>query len=161
MRPESGMLMEPVTRRARSSDLGAVLEILSSAKLPKDGVPEHFKNYFISENNEGIVGCVGLEIYSRSALLRSLAVKQEFRSRGTGSALLESAINEAKDAGLSRVVLLTETAEKFFERFGFVKIPREQAPPDSKQSVEFKTACSESAVCMIKSLSNPSTMVGF
>ena len=153
------MITELIPRRTRPRDLPSILELLSSSKLPTDGVPEHSKDFFVAELNGDIIGCVGLEIYPETALLRSLAVKPEFQSQGIGSALVKQAIQEAGELGRSKVVLLTETAEKFFERFGFAKIPRDHAPPDAKQSVEFKTACLESALCMVVPLSSPTGRV--
>lgn len=50
--------------------------------------------------------------------------------------------------GVKRVFLLTDTAAEFFPEFGFRRIPREEADAEVKRSLEFHTACCQSAICM-------------
>jgi amino-acid N-acetyltransferase len=50
------------------------------------------------------------------------------------------------------VFLLTTTAERFFPKFGFEQIDREQVPASVQQSVEFQSACPASAIVMRKLL---------
>jgi amino-acid N-acetyltransferase len=50
------------------------------------------------------------------------------------------------------MILLTETAEPWFERLGYGPIERDAAPEDVASSVEFVTACSETAIAMRRSL---------
>jgi amino-acid N-acetyltransferase len=52
------------------------------------------------------------------------------------------------------VFLLTTTAEKFFPRFGFEQIAREDVPPSVQASVEFTSACPTSAIVMRKRLTS-------
>jgi amino-acid N-acetyltransferase len=47
---------------------------------------------------------------------------------------------------------LTTTAERFFPKFGFEPIDREQVPPSVRESVEFQSACPASAIVMRKRL---------
>ena len=47
---------------------------------------------------------------------------------------------------------MTSTAESFFIKVGFMRVERETVPASVKQSVEFKSACPVSAVCMMKEL---------
>jgi amino-acid N-acetyltransferase len=54
----------------------------------------------------------------------------------------------AEDRGIGDVYLLTETAERFFPRFGFTRQERATAPEEVRHSVEFRLACPESAVMM-------------
>ena len=49
--------------------------------------------------------------------------------------------------------LLTTTAERYFARFGFVQIARDDVPGAVQQSVEFREACPASAVVMRTELS--------
>ncbi|MBI4587974.1 MAG: hypothetical protein HY725_03990 [Candidatus Rokubacteria bacterium] len=65
-----------------------------------------------------------------------------------GRALTERLLREARRQGVKRVLLLTETAPEFFAKVGFRRIAREEADAAVQGSVEFRTACCQSAVCM-------------
>jgi len=133
---------------ASPEDLAAVLVLLADASLPQAGVAEHFHNFLVAREGGRVVGAVGLERYGPSALFRSLVVAPEYRGRGLGRALTERMLDEARKTGTKRLFLLTETAEEFFPKFGFKRIRREEADAEVQQSVEFRTACCQTDVCM-------------
>lgn len=133
---------------ASPEDLAAVLVLLADASLPQVGVAEHFHNFLVAREGGRVVGAVGLERYGPSALFRSLVVVPEYRGRGLGRSLTERMLDEARKAGVKRLFLLTDTAAEFFPKFGFRRIAREEADPEVQDSVEFRTACCQSAVCM-------------
>lgn len=145
--------MEVIIERANRDDLDQVLALLKEAGLPTEGVKEHFENFLVAREEEKIVGCVGLEDYGPSALFRSLAIAPAYRNRGLGTQLTEAILKEARRRGIKKVFLLTETAEEYFPRFGFRAITWDEADPAVKQSVQFKTCCSEKDVCMRLDLS--------
>jgi amino-acid N-acetyltransferase len=134
--------------RAKPEDLSAVLALLADAALPREGVAEHFESFLVARVESEVVGAVGMERYGQSALLRSLVVAPSCRNRGLGRALTERLLYEARAKGVKRVFLLTETASEFFPKSGFKRIAREEADAEVKGSVEFKTACCQSAACM-------------
>jgi len=138
--------------KARPADLGDVLELLSEASLPREEVAEHFSHYLVAKAEGKVVGAVGMEHYGSSALLRSLVVSAPYRSRGLGRVLVERILEAARGHGVKRAFLLTETAANFFPKFGFRKIAREEADSEVQGSVEFRTACCQSAVCMVLDL---------
>jgi len=98
------------------------------------------------------LGVVGLELLGATALLRSLAVDAGARGAGSGTALVEAAEGHAIREGVETVYLLTTTADRFFERLGYVRVAREKAPPEIRRSREFSELCSEAAVLMMKDL---------
>jgi amino-acid N-acetyltransferase len=139
-----------VIRPAVPSDFPAAAQLLRGAELPLDGLAEHFGNAFVAETEDrgSVVGCVALEVYGETALLRSLAVTAERRGERLGERLAAAALASAKVLGATDVYLLTQTAEKFFPRFGFAVEDRGAAPEVLKQSAEFRGACCPSAVLM-------------
>jgi N-acetylglutamate synthase-like GNAT family acetyltransferase/precorrin-6B methylase 2 len=147
-KPGSRMAAAFEITRARREDLSAVLALLAKASLPTEGVAEHFERFLVARADGRVVGSVGIERYGSSALLRSLAVAPEHRGQGLGKDLTERAIQEARTEGVERIFLLTETAAGFFSKFGFKRIAREEADAAVQDSVEFRTACCRSAVCM-------------
>ncbi|HJU73587.1 MAG TPA: arsenic resistance N-acetyltransferase ArsN2 [Gemmatimonadaceae bacterium] len=140
-------------RSARASDLQAVTTLLQEAKLPIAGVEAHLRDFLVAEDESSIVGCAGLERYGDAALLRSVAVTPALRGTGLGQRLTAACLDMARTSGIATVVLLTETAEKFFPRFGFTVVPRTQLPQAVQASEEFRGACPDSARAMMLALS--------
>lgn len=134
--------------KAASEDFEAVLALLADVSLPRDGVAEHFQHFLVARAEGKVVGSVGMERYGSSALLRSLVVASPHRNRGLGRALTERILQEARVQGVKQVFLLTETAPEFFTKFGFKRIAWEEADAEVKESIEFRTACCQSAACM-------------
>jgi len=86
------------------------------------------RSYTIARENGEIVGFAALHIYSPEiAEVRSLVVKEEYRGKGVGKALIKELEAEAKRLGLLRILTLTYQKE-FFENNGFVEIPKEEIP---------------------------------
>ena len=139
-------------RKARESDLSAVEQLLVSSKLPVDGVRDHFANFVVAEDGAGIEGAVGLERYDSFALLRSAVVAPNHRNSGVGRRLLEHMLQQAEQAGINELYLLTTTAEEYFPRFGFTRTSRAAVPEQLKASAEFRGACPDTAVVMKREL---------
>jgi amino-acid N-acetyltransferase len=136
------------TRNAAPADLSAIENLLQSAKLPLAGVREHLRNFIVLQNGEKLIGVVGLEVYGDKALLRSLAVAKEYQREGHGRFLYQAILEKARQQKIAELYLLTETAETFFAKQGFALIARESVDHKVKASIEFQSACPESAACM-------------
>ena len=135
-------------RHTKPEDLNAVLTLFAGVSLPQNGVPEHFQHFLVAQEGDQLIGVIGVEPYGVSALLRSLAVALAYRGQGLGRVLVERLLHEARAQGVEQVFLLTETAAEFFAKFGFRGIAREETDGAVQQSVEFQTACCQSALCM-------------
>jgi N-acetylglutamate synthase-like GNAT family acetyltransferase len=140
--------MDVVIRQAQQADYNRVAELLESASLPTAGVAEHFGNFLIAEHGSVIVGVIGLEVYEDVGLLRSAVVDSSLQNQGIGSTLYTHLIEHAKNRGIRRLILLTNTAERYFERKGFRKIDQKSVTGAITQSVEFSGACPSHAACM-------------
>jgi len=139
-------------RQANAEDWPQVAALLQAAQLPLAGAQAHLPHFVLAFQQEALVGCAGLEPYGESGLLRSVAVREALRGAGVGGRLVREVLQAARAGGMRRVLLLTETAANYFLRFGFQTIPRAQAPEAIKASVEFTTACPDSATVMILAL---------
>jgi amino-acid N-acetyltransferase len=150
-------------RHARPADLQAIDQLLTDADLPTAGVGEilrtHADDFFVAEAESGatndervLVGVAGLEVCCDNALLRSVAVRPEWRRHAVGRDLVRRIVSEAEHRGLHALYLLTTTAEQYFPRFGFERIERADVAPEIAETDEFKSACPASAVAMKKAL---------
>ena len=134
-------------------DLAQVLRLVGEAGLPIDDLDEADLSHFLGLGPRNRpVGVVGLELMGATALLRSLAVDAGARGAGSGTALVEAAEGHAMREGVEAVYLLTTTAERFFERLGYVRVARDKAPPEIRRTREFGELCSDTAVLMVKDL---------
>ena len=141
-------MIEPEIGRTLLKELPEVIELLERAGLPGNGLADIVPTLRVARREGRIVGSAGLEVYDTAALLRSVAVDAEARNHGLGRRLVLSALDLARERGVKRVFLLTETAEGFFHRLGFESIDRSRVPASVKVSVEFTTACPETAQAM-------------
>lgn len=128
---------------AGAADVSKVKRLLERVQLPVVGVPDELAELWVLKDGQGeVMGCVALEIYGDTALLRSLAVHPERRGEGLGWMLAEMAQLRVRQRGLLRICLLTEHATDFFaEKFGFRPVPRETLPPEVQSSSEYQRFC--------------------
>ena len=131
----------------------AVKQLLSESGLPiEDITAQHLQDFFGCGSGPKLEGVIGLELYGDVALLRSLAVASSRRGTGVGSGLVAHAERHARDQGVQSLYLLTTTAEAFFMRRGYARIPREDAPAAIKGTKEFSGICPASSAFMVKQL---------
>ena len=140
----------PHVRGAAPGDLAAVEALLTVSGLPLDGVREAFGTFVVAESGTDLVGVAGLEVCCDNALLRSVAVADQWRSHGLGRALVTRVISEAEARGVRALYLLTTTAERYFPSFGFRTIARDAVPDDIRATKEFQGACPASATVMCR-----------
>jgi SAM-dependent methyltransferase/N-acetylglutamate synthase-like GNAT family acetyltransferase len=145
--PES--VVEAVTIEApRAGEASAIEGILAAVDLPAVGVREHIGNFLVARAGEKVLGCVGLEVYGGTALLRSLAVLPDHRGRGLGTLLTREILERARLLGAGEAVLLTTTVQAMAARMGFREVSRGSLPPAVRDSWEFKADCCGTAACM-------------
>ena len=151
------MIMDQITgkiRKALPTDLQDIFQLLEMNELPTVGVQQHLHQFLVWENTteSQIGGCIGLEVYGQDALLRSLSVHPQHQGKGIGSHLLSSIIENAKMMNIKNLFLLTTTADMFFERHHFTGINRDAVSGGVKESVEFRSVCPSTAICMTRNL---------
>ncbi len=138
---------------ARPDELQAVRELLRTAGLPDDDLDsQHMSDFLVARSAATLRACVGMERLGDVALLRSLAVRREDRSKGFGSKALRSIEQRAGAAGVQRLYLLTTTAAGFFGAHGFSPCERSAAPASIRATREFESVCPTSAECLSKTL---------
>jgi amino-acid N-acetyltransferase len=137
------MLIEPLG----SKDVPSLLELLERHQLPTHGISDT-TGFFVVRVDGHVIGSVGVETYGETGLLRSLVVEAAQRGTGIASALVARAVRHATLARLQALVLLTTTAPGFFEKHGFTRCPRSEAPAGIRDSWAFQTGCPDSAIFM-------------
>jgi [ribosomal protein S18]-alanine N-acetyltransferase len=84
------------------------------------------RHYLVSEQDGAVVGYAGLLVAAQQADVLTLAVACEHWGQGTGSALLEALLAEARRRGCTEVFLEVRTdnlrAQRLYRRYGFAEI---------------------------------------
>ena len=146
----SASATEPVLafRPATARDWPAIERLLTAAQLPLDGALDQLDHFLTGWNDAELVCAGALEIHGDAALLRSVVVAGQARGRACGKRLVAQLAQRARQLGVSRLYLLTTTAQTFFASLGFVETGRADIPGPVRRSRQFRGACPDSAVAM-------------
>jgi amino-acid N-acetyltransferase len=134
-------------------DREAVAALLARCGLPHEDIGPHLAHFTVARDEGRLIGVIGLEVHGQDGLLRSLAVAEEHRGEGIARRLYASLLGRARAAGVTRLFLLTTTAQGFFEMLGFRAVDREAVPEALRATEEFRALCPRSATCMARSVS--------
>jgi N-acetylglutamate synthase-like GNAT family acetyltransferase len=133
---------------ATAADVDAIKALLVLNALPTAGIDDHWRTFVVARDGGKLVACGGAEAYQFAALIRSIAVDPEYRSRGLGRRIVRQLLDRLASRGLREFYLLTTTAENYFRKRGFKTIDRDEVHPQLLNSREFQDACPSSATCM-------------
>lgn len=125
-----------------------VYRLLEANDLPNDDLDEMEITFWGYILNEKVVAAIGLHIFDRVGLLRSLVVHEDHRTQNWGEDLLKELLRHAETLKLQAVYLLTTTAEKYFLNKGFMQISREHVPAEIKSSTQYAELCPDTAEVM-------------
>lgn len=131
-------------RKARKSDLSKIIKLLkygaTSGKVltrSKSDILQNIKNFFVCIEDNEIVGCVSLEVYSpKLAEIRSLVVDPAYQRKGIGSLLVESCLIKARKERIFEILAITDKGQ-FFTELGFKKSIEEKQPMFIKLDVSY------------------------
>jgi GNAT superfamily N-acetyltransferase len=96
---------------------------------------------FFARSEKEIAGCFSLLPYEDGSLeLGKMAVKPHFQGRDIGQKLLAFAIAYARQEGIQRLILYSNTilsaAIHIYKKFGFVEIDMEVPPPYARSNIK-------------------------
>lgn len=119
-------MLRPKVRPAREEDQGAIRAIVRTAGINPLGLDWH--RFLLALNEEGeIIGCGQVKQHGDgSRELASIAVKEEHRGRGIGTALVERLL-ELHPPPL--YLTCRERLEPFYTRFGFEAVYDSESMP--------------------------------
>ncbi len=114
------------------SDMQSLIqpEVVSGVILQRndDEIATNIRSYILAYKENILVGFCALHIHTASlAEIRSLVVDDKYRGQKIGENLVIESLIEAKNLSLKRVLCLTYK-QSFFERLGFIEIPKESIP---------------------------------
>ncbi|MSP59532.1 MAG: UDP-N-acetylmuramate:L-alanyl-gamma-D-glutamyl-meso-diaminopimelate ligase [Myxococcales bacterium] len=126
---------------AQGDDGPKVKAVLERVSLPYPDMEAHLGELLVLRDGGDVIGCVAMELYEETGLLRALAVIPERRGEGLGWMLADAALERARQRGCRGVFLTTEHATDFFaEKFGFKTCDRTALSRSMLTSSQFRTA---------------------
>lgn len=126
-------------RKATIKDIKAIHSLLQDYGKKGELLPrplselyDHLRDFSVyvdnNEDEKRVLGCGALQFcWEDLAEIRSLAVHPDYLGKRIGSKLTETILAEAKSFNIKKIFTLTYRPE-FFEKYGFVKIPRSDLP---------------------------------
>ncbi|MFA5291753.1 MAG: N-acetyltransferase [Phycisphaerae bacterium] len=122
-------------RNATVNDVEAIYSLIShNAQFDKmlfrsrAYIFDNLQLFSVAEVHNQVIGCCALAvIWSDLAEIKSLAVAEEYQNKGIGRALVEKAVEQAKNLGVKKVFALT-LVPKFFEKYGFAVVDKKTLP---------------------------------
>ena len=124
-----------VVRRARLADVPAIAGVMADYVMqgvllprPVSELYQCVREFVVAEKDGEIVACAALRVlWDDVAEVRTLAVRPDHHGRGLGGVLVQQLVADARALTIPRVIALTREVP-FFERCGFVVVPRESLP---------------------------------
>jgi amino-acid N-acetyltransferase len=138
--------------KANKEQRQSIVSLLQSEKLPVIDLPVSLDNFFVSLDDNRVIGAIGLEQYDNCGLLRSMVVDKNYRGKNIASQLVQQLEDYATTIGIDEMYLLTETAPEYFKKKGYDQISRDEVPKPIQASSEFSQVCPVSAIVMKKLL---------
>ena len=138
---------------ADPSDEPQVRQLLAGCELPDEDITaSHLQHFLVVRHETNLAAVIGLELFGQCALLRSLAVETHVRGQRIATRLVEKVEEYARSHEVESLYLLTTTAEGFFKKQGYCTTDRNDVPTVLNETVEFKSICPSTAICMVKYL---------
>ncbi|OGP93622.1 MAG: hypothetical protein A2157_03710 [Deltaproteobacteria bacterium RBG_16_47_11] len=114
----------------------------------------HLNSFLVAKAAKRTVGVIGVEVYGRVGLLRSLCVDQAYRGQGIAKMLNAKILAYAHMRGIDRLYMFTLDAEKFASKLGFHKIDKKRIPKSIRSTWQFCSFNSYPVVCLMKRISD-------
>jgi amino-acid N-acetyltransferase len=135
-----------ILRAATESDVRDIMAIMqpyiaegSLKQITEDDLLGTIQNYMVYSVNQQIVCAAALLDYGNACELAKLCTLPRYQARGRARALVRALLDEAELRGKSAVFALTvhDYVGEFFERLGFIAVPREQLPQQWQEGYDF------------------------
>jgi len=123
------------------TDAGLSTQDLDQAKLV---------HFIVARTGDTIIGTVGLEPAGEEALLRSLAVAENYRKQTIATRLVTAIEKYSRSHGITAMYVLTLDAADFFLKQGYRPTDRQAASAELQATEEFRTLCPATAQCLCK-----------
>jgi amino-acid N-acetyltransferase len=142
-------------RVATAADAERVQALLGAPGVQALGAGPGIAAFVVADSPAGPIATIAMEILGGDALIRSVCVHAEWRAQGVGTALVEHVLTEAAMEAVDSVYVLASSADRFFARFGFVRITWSDMPFTITRALSERGAAVPGATAMQLLLADP------
>lgn len=122
-------------RKARISDVEQMHALINAfaqedLMLPRslNELYDNLRDFWVAEEGKKIIGCCALHVcWQYLVEIKSLAVAKNRQKKGTGTQLVTTCLEEAKQLQAKKVFALTYKPD-FFRKFGFRRVRHADLP---------------------------------
>ena len=139
-------------RPATDSDRSGIAQLLRAYDLPASDISAHLHNFIVVEDEASLIAVGGYEDCEQFGLIRSFAVKAEYKGQRIAERIFDQLTEAAVDSGKQQFYLLTTSAADYFLRLGFAICEREAVPECIKATKQFSELCPGCATVMVRDL---------
>ncbi|MEC2073498.1 GNAT family N-acetyltransferase [Alkalihalophilus marmarensis] len=137
--------MSIVVRRAATKDILPIQRLVARAGLSSAGIEHAVSQFLVVENeDEQIIGAVGIEQYEHNALMRSLVLDSPIWTGVLTLEFLQVALAYAKDQDIRTVYMCAKSSSPLFYQLDFKEVKKERIPKVVKQSTHYQQTVDES-----------------
>ncbi len=140
---------------ANASDYTEVVGLLRSECLPTEDLNPELSHFLLARAKGVLVGAAGMEVFGTDVLLRSVAVRKDFRNYRIAQRLTNDLVKQAKLSGIQDLYLITTTADSYFEKQGYSRVVREAVPTLIQSTLQFSSLCPDTAITMHRNIEKP------
>ncbi|WP_088104399.1 GNAT family N-acetyltransferase [Halalkalibacter urbisdiaboli] len=131
--------MSIVVRKANTKDLLPIQRLLAKAGLTEDGLDQHVAQFLVVENEqEEIIGTVGMEQYDSYGLLRSLVLNSPIWTGQLSLEFLQVTLSYAEEQGIQTVYLCAKGTNPLFQQLGFKEVQAPSLPTEIQGSKHYQ-----------------------
>lgn len=131
--------MSIVVRKAEEKDLLLIQRLVAKAGLREDGIEQHIERFLVVSNEEDkLIGTVGVEKYNSDGLLRSLVLDSPIWNARLSLEFLQLVLNYAEEQEIETVYLCSKGTNSLFHQLGFRQVGEEEVPEAVRKSSHFR-----------------------
>lgn len=134
-------------RRASIEDVAGVIEVIAPLEAEgalvrrgREKLEREIEHFTVLARDGAVIGCAALYPFAGESVaeIACLAVHPDYRNRGYGDALFDNLEEQARDAGIERLFVLTTQTAHWFQERGFVQGRVEDLPVAKRELYNFQ-----------------------
>ncbi|MFT4171750.1 MAG: amino-acid N-acetyltransferase [Rhodocyclaceae bacterium] len=134
-------------REANNEDVAALIRLIQPleadgtlVRRPRELLEKEIERFTLVEHDHVAIGCAALYPFPEEGMaeMACLAIHVDYRRAGLGDRLLRHMEERAKNAGFSRLFVLTTRTEHWFRERGFVEVSPDALPARKRDLYNFQ-----------------------
>ncbi|ARK32759.1 hypothetical protein [Halalkalibacter krulwichiae] len=128
-----------VVRKAKTNDMLKIQRLVAKAGLRDEGIEQYIKSFLVVEDeNQTLIGTVGVEQYETEGLLRSLVLDSPIWNASLSLEFLQLTLKYAEEQNMETVYLCAKGTNALFHQLGFREMDKSDVPHSIKSSPHFQ-----------------------